>query len=70
MLFGLVPGLRPATIHYITKVASKDGNIGMVGQRKDFLDTMPEDGKAINEVIVDYYIQSVLHLTFYTYTCM
>ena len=44
-----VPGLRPATISFITK-AVEDGNIGL-SARKDFLENVPEIGQVIHKVI-------------------
>ncbi len=48
MLLEKVPSLMPATIHYVKNLL-KDRNFGVSGERKEFLESMPE--KDIHKVI-------------------
>ena len=45
-----VPSLKPATIHYVNTMV-RDRNFGVPGERKEFLECLPE-GKVIQKVII------------------
>ena len=44
-----LPSLKPATVHFIAN-AVHDCNVGVAGERKDFLDSVPKDNTVITKV--------------------